>query len=194
VVKLFKRLKNKWRGSTIRNPHIQVGRHTYGVGSESAFRATEQSPLIVGSFCSVAKDVLFLCHAGGHDLKAAAVFPIHRVLLQDRSRDLPSGKGGISVGHDVWIGRGAMVLPGVSIGHGAVIGAGSVVTKDVAPYAVVAGNPARLIRRRTSDDYIDHMLAIAWWDWSDETIRSEAESLAGPIEAFVDRQLASSAT
>jgi virginiamycin A acetyltransferase len=189
LLTLFKRLKDKRRGSKIRNKNIRVGRHTYGVGRENAFRATTQSPLTIGSFCSVADGVLFLCHAGGHDLKAASVFPIHRVLLDDRSRDLPHGKAGIAVGNDVWIGRDAMVLPGVRIGHGAVIGAGSVVTKDVPPYAIVAGNPARLIRKRTSDHHIAHMLAIGWWDWSDERIRSEAEILAGPIEDFVERHI-----
>jgi len=131
-----------------------------------------------------------MCHGGGHDAKAAATFPIHRVLLGDRSRDLPEARAGIKVGNDVWIGRGALVLPGVSIGDGAVIGAGSVVTKDVEPYPIVAGNPAKVIRKRTSDDYIAHMLTIRWWHWSDDKIREEAESLAGSIEHFVDSQLA----
>ena len=75
--------------------------------------------------------------------------------------------GRVFIGHDVWVGRSAIVLPGVTVGHGAVIGAGSVVTKDVPPYAIVAGNPAKLIRFRFDQDTVGKLMLIQWWDWPD---------------------------
>jgi virginiamycin A acetyltransferase len=81
------------------------------------------------------------------------------------------------VGHDVWIGREAMIMPGVAIGSGAIIGAGSVVTADVRPYAIVAGNPAREIRRRVDDATAEALLELAWWDWPPETIAAAATAI-----------------
>ncbi|MBZ3692519.1 DapH/DapD/GlmU-related protein [Phyllobacterium calauticae] len=76
----------------------------------------------------------------------------------------------VSIGHDVWIGHGAVIMPGISIGHGAVIGANAVVTKNVAPYTIVAGNPARLIRPRFPAAIAERLMALAWWDWPATTI------------------------
>jgi phosphonate metabolism protein (transferase hexapeptide repeat family) len=77
----------------------------------------------------------------------------------------------VDIGHDVWIGHGAIILPGRGVGTGAVVAAGAVVTKDVAPYTIVAGNPARAIRRRFPDDIADRLHELAWWDWDHETLR-----------------------
>jgi phosphonate metabolism protein (transferase hexapeptide repeat family) len=94
----------------------------------------------------------------------------------------------VIIGHDVWIGHGAIVLPGRSIGDGAVVAAGAVVTKDVAPYAIVAGNPARLVRPRFAPDIAQRMLALAWWDWPHDRLRAalpDFRALSAP--AFLDR-------
>ncbi|WP_352792424.1 CatB-related O-acetyltransferase [Mesorhizobium sp. M0771] len=165
--------------------HVSVGRHTYGVTWRKVLFPTSEAPLKVGSFCSVAGQVLFMC-TGQHQTQSATSFPIYSRLL-DQAGPVPNGgkAGGISVGNDVWIGHGAIILPGVSIGDGAIVGAGSVVTKDVPPYAIVAGNAARLIRYRFAEDVIAKMLSIRWWEWSDEKVKQEAASLLGPIEAFV---------
>ena len=94
-------------------------------------------------------------------------------------------KGDIFIGNDVWIGYEAVVLAGVTIGDGAVIGARAVVTKDVPPYAVVGGVPARLIRRRFPDDTISALLALKWWDWPADKIKPRLSALqAGQIEEF----------
>ena len=77
----------------------------------------------------------------------------------------------VHIGHDVWIGHGAIVLPGRSIGTGAVIAAGAIVTKDVPAYTIVAGNPARIVRRRFSEDIANRLAGLAWWDWDHETLR-----------------------
>ncbi|MEK4555480.1 chloramphenicol acetyltransferase [Jeotgalicoccus sp. FSL K6-3177] len=90
-----------------------------------------------------------------------------------------------SIGHDTWIGHGAIISPEVTVGHGAVIGAGAVVTKDVEPYAIVVGVPAKEIKKRFSDEVIEALLDIKWWDWSHEKIKECIEDFHLPIEEFV---------
>ena len=94
----------------------------------------------------------------------------------------------VVIGHDVWIGHGAVVMPGVSIGNGAVIGANAVVTRDVAPYTIVAGVPARPVRRRFSEEVAARIEALAWWDWTPERLAQAIPDMqALPIEAFLAR-------
>lgn len=94
----------------------------------------------------------------------------------------------VTIGHDVWIGHGAIVLPGRSIGTGAVIAAGAVVTRDVAPYAIVAGVPARAIRERFSAGIAERLQALAWWDWEHERLRLALPDFRSlPVEAFLDK-------
>lgn len=94
----------------------------------------------------------------------------------------------VVIGHDVWIGHGAVVMPGVEIGHGAVVGSSAVVTKDVAPYAMVAGVPARVIKRRHSEALAERLIALAWWDWDHETLGATLSDMrALSAEAFVEK-------
>ena len=97
-------------------------------------------------------------------------------------------KGPVVIGHDVWIGRGATILSGVTIGDGAVVAAHSVVTKSVGPYSIVAGNPARLVRQRFSEDQTAALLRICWWDWPIETIREAWPLLLSDgIDVFIEK-------
>jgi hypothetical protein len=92
------------------------------------------------------------------------------------------------IGHDTWIGHGAVIRPEVTVGHGAVVGAGAIVTRDVAPYTIVAGNPARPIRPRFGPGVAERMLALAWWDWDHARLRAALEDFRTlGAEAFLDR-------
>lgn len=91
----------------------------------------------------------------------------------------------LNLGHDTWIGHGAIVMPGLTIGNGAIIGAGSVVTKNVEPWTIVAGNPARVIRRRFTPEVAEAMERIRWWDWSHDQLRERMADFEGSINAFI---------
>ncbi len=125
---------------------------------------------------------------GNHRIDWVTTFPFRAVYgLEGAYADgHPETKGDIEIGSDVWIGRGARVMSGVTIGHGAVVAAYSVVTKDVRPYAIVAGVPASERRRRFTDEQITALLQIAWWDWPMGRILASVPILcAGRIEEFV---------
>ncbi len=124
--------------------------------------------LVIGRFCAIATGVRFLMNGGNHRLDAPSTYPFLVFGGAWAAYD-PAGKfpnrGDTVIGNDVWLGYDATVLPGVTIGDGAVVAAGSVVSADVPPYAIVAGNPARVVRMRFSGTEIARLRAIAWWDW-----------------------------
>jgi acetyltransferase-like isoleucine patch superfamily enzyme len=167
---------------------LTMGRASYGEPLIATFPGDDLH-VRVGSFVSIALDVVMM-DGGNHRTDWVTVFPMRACLgLPGAFEDgHPSSKGDIAIGNDVWIGRGARVLSGVTVGDGAVIGGYSVVTKDVRPYAIVAGNPAREIRRRFSDEQVEHLLAIAWWNWPMENIVKCVAELSDPdIDGFIMR-------
>jgi acetyltransferase-like isoleucine patch superfamily enzyme len=172
------------------NGHLVVGRHSYHDSSLVVVWPGERSRVIVGNFTSIANEVEIVPGGNLHLMNTVSTYPVHvRMNIPDPLGDLSlTTKGDVHVGNDVWIGRGAMILSGVTVGDGAVIGARAVVAKDVRPYAVVVGNPAREIRRRFSDDIVDALLSIKWWDWPDELIAQRADDLChGSAGEFVAR-------
>ncbi|WP_378949742.1 CatB-related O-acetyltransferase [Mesorhizobium sp. ANAO-SY3R2] len=123
-------------------------------------------------------------------MRGVSTFPFKTEI----TKELPNMEGllpsrPMQIGNDVWIGRRATIMPGVTVGDGAVIGTGSIVTKDVKPYEVVAGNPAKHIRFRFPREQIDQLLAIRWWEWSDQKIQTEQPSFHGPVGNFIERHL-----
>lgn len=135
--------------------------------------------LVIGRFCQIAHGVRFITASANHAMGGISTYPFGvfdpgtLVAYRDGVGALPDTE----VGHDVWIGHGALILPGARIGSGAIIGAGAVVAGEVSPFAVVAGNPARVIRMRFSDGDVARLLEIAWWDWPIDRIRAALPAL-----------------
>lgn len=159
---------------TIQNPNITVGDFTYIVDSEFESHVTNFYPwskdkLIIGKFCQIATGVEFIMNDANHQMSAVSTFPFYTLdgwdMEAPSASDMPF-KGNTVIGNDVWIGQNAVILPGVNIGDGAIIGANSVVGSNIAPYTIVAGNPAKVIRKRFDEELIDLMLRFKWWDKS----------------------------
>ena len=163
---------------TIQNPNIVVGDFTYIADSEFESHVTHFYPwsrdrLIIGKFCQIASGVEFVMNDANHQMNAVSTFPFYTLEGWEAEPPAPQDmpfKGDTVIGNDVWIGQNAVILPGVSVGDGAIIGANSVVGSDVAPYTVVAGNPAKALRKRFDDALIDLLLRFRWWDKSVEEI------------------------
>ncbi|MDR1229722.1 MAG: GNAT family N-acetyltransferase [Azoarcus sp.] len=157
---------------TIRNKNIIVGDFTYFSDVDFESRVTHHydfygDKLVIGKFCQIAAGVEFVMNGANHRMNAASTFPFY--ILEGWEQNAPSLsdlplKGNTVVGNDVWIGRNAVILPGVHIGNGAIIGAHAVVGGNVDAYTIVAGNPARPIRKRFDDELIGLLQAFKWWD------------------------------
>lgn len=182
---------------TITNPNIIVGDFTYIADSEFESHVTNFYPwsrdkLIIGKFCQIAASVEFVMNDANHQMNAVTTFPFYTLEGWDMdapaTSDMPF-KGNTVIGNDVWIGQNAVILPGVYIGDGAIIGANSVVGSDVAPYTIVAGNPAKLIRKRFDDELIDLMLRFKWWDKSIEDINGLIPILSCSVLETVRKEL-----
>ena len=147
----------------------------------------EGTTLTVGAFCSVAAGVkVFL--GGEHRTDWVSTYPFTE-FWPEATKGIsghPHSRGDVVIGHDVWIGTEAMIMSGVHIGDGAVIGARAVVTKDVPPYTIVAGNPARVVRLRFPPEIVERLQRVAWWNWDDERIaRFLPLLLSGDVERFL---------
>ena len=165
---------------TISNPAILVGEFTYIADSDFESHVTHLYPwnndrLIIGKFCQIAAGVEFVMNGANHQMNAVTTFPFYTLEGWDMdppaSSDLPL-KGDTVIGNDVWIGQNAVILPGVRIGDGAIIGASSVVARDIEPYTVCAGNPAKRIRKRFDDELTSLLEELRWWDKSIEEINA----------------------
>ena len=172
--------------NVIKNPNIIVGDYTYydDINGAEQFEkhVTHHYPfigdkLIIGKFCAIAKGVEFVMNGANHRISCATTYPFYIMggdwgnALAPVTKELPL-KGDTVVGNDVWIGQNVTILPGVHIGDGAIIGLNSVVTKDVPPYTIVAGTPAKIVRKRFDDELIDLLLKLKWWDKNAEEINA----------------------
>ena len=188
---------------TIKNPNIIVGEFTYIADSEFESHVTHHyewngDKLIIGKFCQIAAGVEFVMNGANHQMNAVSTFPFYTMegweMAPPAISDLPL-KGDTIVGNDVWIGQNAVILPGVHFGDGAIIGANSVVGRDIPPYTIVVGNPARETRKRFDDELIRLLLAFKWWDKSIEAINqliplltsSDLENVKSELSARLNR-------
>jgi acetyltransferase-like isoleucine patch superfamily enzyme len=159
-----------------------------GIGSYTGHNTTIKNTQI-GKFCSLSWDVSI----GGknHNYQNTTTFPeFHwNRVLNGSTKILENKLENTCIGNDVWIGSGAIILRGVKVGDGAVIGAGAVVTNDVEPYTVVAGVPAKPIKKRFEDDIIQECLKIKWWDWKFEKLQEKRHLLTGELTYEIIKQL-----
>lgn len=179
---------------------MYVGRHTYGMDHIKIRRWPEMKQhynLMIGHFCSIADDIeVYL--GGNHYTHLVSSFPFGIVSnniftnakLIETNPNLNGSycKGDVIIGSDVWIGSHATIMSGIKIGDGAVIAANSHIVKDVPSYAIVGGNPAKVIKYRFSEEQIKKLLVIQWWNWSDEKINENLVYILNPnIDIFIDK-------
>ena len=175
----------------ITNPNIIVGDYTYYDDFEAVQNFEKNvkylfdfigDKLIIGKFCMIASDVTFIMNGANHLTEAVSTYPF--AIFGKSWANAMDGKsyptkGDTIIGNDTWIGHKVTIMPGVKVGDGAIIATRSVVTKDVEPYAVVGGNPAKEIKKRFPEETIQKLLEIKWWDWDIEKITANVQHLTG---------------
>jgi virginiamycin A acetyltransferase len=175
----------------IKNPNIEVGDFTYYDDFENVENFEKNvryhfdftgDKLKIGKFCMIASDVSFIMNGANHLTEGVSSYPF-AVFGGDWAHAMDGkaypNRGDIVVGNDVWLGYKSVIMSGVHIGDGAIIGAYSVVTKDVPPYSIVGGNPAKVIRQRFSESDTARLLKLAWWDWDFDKISRHVQHLTG---------------
>jgi virginiamycin A acetyltransferase len=180
----------------IQSPHIIVGDYTYYDDPEAPENFERnvlyhygEDRLIIGKFCAIATHVKFIMNGANHKLDGISTYPFpvfggDWAIAMELMMNLPN-RGDTVVGNDVWLGYESLIMPGVQIGDGAIVAARSVVVKDVAPYTIVGGNPAKPIKQRFTDTQIQALLDIQWWNWSIEKITQNIHLImAGDIAAL----------
>lgn len=160
--------------SVVGKSQVSVGRFTYGVENLSIKQWNEGAALKIGAFCSLGNKInIFL--GGNHRTDWITTFPFGHVYQEELGNfDIlghPSTKGDIVIGNDVWVGFGVSIFSGLKIGDGAVLSANACVVKDVPPYHIVAGNPAKIVKKRFDEDIIKLLLRLKWWDLPLESIK-----------------------
>lgn len=163
------------------DPYTKIGAFSYENGATVS--RWSHLEIQIGKFTSIARDVKFIVDHGGHNISGVSTFPL-RDTFEGKILNNRETKG-IKVGHDVWLGSSVTILPSVEIGTGAIIAANAVVTKDIPPYAIVGGSPAKIIRFRFTDQQIAALLDIKWWDWERSDFQSRLNDFDLPIEGFL---------
>ena len=177
--------------NVITNPNIEIGDYTmyndfahnpcdFQKNNVLYHYSVNHDRLVIGKFCSIACGAKFIFTSANHSLKSLSTYPFP-IFFEEWDLDVTNitdawdNKGNIIIGNDVWIGYEAVILSGVTIGDGAIIGTHAVVTKDVPPYTIVGGGPAKPIRKRFDDKTIARLLELKWWDWPEERIKANLE-------------------
>lgn len=172
----------------ITNKNILVGDYTYfySFKGEAGVKAFQNQNVLyhfpdlfndylkIGNYCAIAEDVKIIMNGGNHHLNSPSTFPFemfNEFEIKQKDFHKHTSKGDTIIGHDVWIGYGATILPGVTVGNGAIIAAQAVVTKSVPPYAIVGGNPAKIIRMRFTPKKIQHLENLQWWNQPLEEVK-----------------------
>lgn len=188
----------------INHPKIHVGEfsyyHNFEILEDYAsylapylFHLSKDS-LIIGKFVQIAHGVRFITSSANHKMSGFSTYPFNTFMMTPQTTseyitamfEDAQNRGDTVVGNDVWIGMNAMIMPGVKIGDGAIIGANSVVTKNIEPYTIVAGNPAKQVKKRFDEHTIKTLLDIKWWDWDIQKIEDNIQAITGgDLDALV---------
>lgn len=180
----------------ITSPQIIVGDYTYYDDPEDIHNFEKnilylfefmQDKLIIGKFCQIATGVRFIMNGSNHAMNGISTYPFK---VFGKSWDIATmdviSKGDTIIGNDVWLGNSATIMQGIKIGHGAIVGTNSLVTKDVPPYAIVGGNPAKPMRKRFDEETIELLLHLSWWDWPMEKIVENLHAITtGNLKALI---------
>lgn len=184
--------------NTVKNPNIIVGEYTYYDDPEDSENFERNvlyhfpfigDKLIIGKFCAIGRGARFLMNGANHKLSGVSTYPFY-IFGNGWEKSAPKlgelpFKGDTVIGHDVWIGYEAVIMPGVKIGHGAIISSCAVVVSDVPAYTIVGGNPAKPIKQRFDADTIASLQSLAWWNWPIEKITRHLELItSADIEAL----------
>jgi virginiamycin A acetyltransferase len=175
-------------------PNIEIGEYTYYDDPEGPDRFVQKcvlhhydfigDRLIIGRFCAIAEGARFIMNGANHVLSGFSTYPFNIFgegweVGFDQESWRREVRGDTVVGNDVWIGMEAVIMPGIKIGDGAIVGGRSVVARDVPPYAVVAGNPATVVKMRFDPETVRRLLAIAWWNWPADKITRNLDAIRG---------------
>ena len=174
-----------------KRPNVEIGEYTYysdnKCSPENFYDHIEHhyefigDKLIIGKFCALAEGITFIMNGANHKMDGITTYPFNIFgggweKVTPTLDQLPF-KGDTVIGNDVWIGQNVTIMPGVTIGDGAIIAANSVVTKSIEPYTINGGNPVKVIKKRFSDEKIEFLLKLQWWNWDEEKIFDNLEKL-----------------
>lgn len=157
--------------------YVSIGPHSYN--NHAYVYRWSNAPLIIGKYCAISYGVKFVMDDGGHKANVVSTYPFKTNEIGEQ--------GGITIGNDVWIGMNSTILYGVKIGNGVTVAAGSVVTCDIPDYCVVGGVPARIIKRKCTEEEAMVMNKIAWWDWDESLVDERYDDFKLSIPEFINK-------
>ena len=169
---------------------FDIGDFTYG--KPNVIFENEEANLSIGKFCSIAENVIIFL-GGNHRTDWVSTYPFNVLTNQfPEGKNIlghPATKGDVVIGNDVWIGMNATILPGITIGNGVTVLAGAIVSENIPDYAIVGGVPAKIVKYKHSQEIIDALNKVSWWDWSEEKIKRNINDFYLPIEIFIKKHL-----
>jgi len=182
--KIFPKKQKKFTNQYPEYQKFNIGHGTYGKPVIHDFHET----LNIGKYCSIGPDVTIIL-GGNHRPDWVTTYPFNQIYRELRHiKGHPTSKGPINIGHDVWIGAGCMILSGVNVGNGACIAAGSVVVKDIPPFAIAGGNPAKVLKYRFDEETIKQLEELKWWEWEEKKIKELVpELMSTDISGFIKK-------